>query len=167
MAPVEPSAIGTWWEQSTELECRWEIGLPPPLWPRRSQVKGDGMLDAIDVRRFTALDMHGTAGTQRRRRIIRAEFVIGCPAMFLLAVSVLTGGHLLFGAYILGAAANYLPLAVYSVALFRPGSLEAELAGVEDVRGQLKRAGAVQVLVLIPFVVALAAGLQLLRRHTT
>ncbi len=31
LAPVEPSAIGTWWEQSTELECRWEIGLPPAL----------------------------------------------------------------------------------------------------------------------------------------
>jgi len=125
------------------------------------------MLEVINVRRFTALDMHGTAGTHRRRRIIRAEFVIGCPAMFLLAVSVLIGGHLLFGTYILGIAANYLPLAVYSVALFRPGSLEAELTGVQDLRGQLKRAGAAQVLLLIPFVVAVAAGLQLLRRHTT
>ncbi len=124
------------------------------------------MLEAFDVRRFTALDMHGTAGTQRRRRLIRAEFVIGCPAMFLLAVSVLSGGHLLFGAYILGVAANYLPLAVYSVALFRPGSLEAELTGVQDIRGRLKRAGAVQVWLLIPFVVALAAGVQLIRRQT-
>jgi hypothetical protein len=31
-----------------------------------------------DVRRFTALDMHGGAGSLRRRRIIRAEFVLGC-----------------------------------------------------------------------------------------
>ncbi len=49
------------------------------------------MPGAFNVRRFTALDMHGVAGTQRRRSIIRAEFVIGCPAVFLLATSILSG----------------------------------------------------------------------------
>jgi hypothetical protein len=34
----------------------------------------------FEVRRFTALDMFGTAGTLLRRRIIVAEFVLGCPA---------------------------------------------------------------------------------------
>jgi hypothetical protein len=31
----------------------------------------------VDVRRLAAIDMHGVAGTRRRRRLILAEFVIG------------------------------------------------------------------------------------------
>lgn len=120
--------------------------------------------EVLDVRRFTALDMHGTAGTLRRRRIIRAEFVIGCPIVFVFAVVTLHAGHPLLGGWVLGIAFNYLPLAAHSLSLFPPGRLEAELAGVEDVRGQLMRAGALQFLLLVPFLVALAAGVQLLTR---
>jgi len=121
----------------------------------------------FDVRRFTALDMFGTAGTLRRRRIIRAEFVVGCPAVFLLAVATLLAGHPLLGGWFLGVATNYLPLAAHAVNLFPPGRLETELAGVEDVRGQLMRAGAAQFLLLVPFLVGAAAAAQLLRRSAT
>lgn len=120
------------------------------------------MREVFDVRRFTALDMFGTAGTLGRRRIIRAEFVIGCPAVFAVAVITLLNGHPLLGGWFLGVAVNYLPLAAHSVSLFPPGRLEAELAGVDDVRSQLRRAGAVQVLLLVPFLVALAAAVQLI-----
>jgi len=38
-------------------------------------------------------------------------------------------------AYVRSVAVSYLPLEAYSIALFPPGWLEAEFAGVEDVRG--------------------------------
>jgi hypothetical protein len=31
----------------------------------------------LNVRRLAALDLHGTTGSARRRRLIRAEFIIG------------------------------------------------------------------------------------------
>lgn len=123
------------------------------------------MHEVFNVRRFTALDMFGTAGTLRRRRIIRAEFLIGCPVLVLVAVLTLHGGHPLLGGWLLGVAVNYLPLAAHSVSLFPPGRLEAELSTVPDVRGQLMRAGVVQVLLLVPFLVALAAAMQWLKQR--
>ncbi len=123
------------------------------------------MHEVLDVRRFTALDMYGTAGTLRRRRIIRAEFVIGCPALFLVTVMTLRGGHPLLGGWLLGVAVNYLPLAAHSISLFPPGRLEAELSNVDDVRSQLMRAGVIQVLLLVPFLVALAAAVQWLKQR--
>jgi hypothetical protein len=117
---------------------------------------------ALDVRRFTALDMYGTAGTRRRRRIILTEFVVGCPAVLLLAVAILRAGNLVFGAYALGVGLNYLPLALHGIDLFRPGRLETELAGVDDVRRQLMRAGLAQFLLFVPFLVASVAAVQLL-----
>lgn len=124
------------------------------------------MREVFNVRRFTALDMFGTAGTLRRRRIIRAEFVIGCPAVLAVAVLTLLNGHPLLGGWFLSVAVNYLPLAAHSVSLFPPGRLEAELAGVDDVRSQLTRASAIQVLLFVPFLVGLTAAVQLLRRCT-
>jgi hypothetical protein len=35
------------------------------------------VMELLDVRRMAALDMHGAAGTSRRRRLIRAEFFVG------------------------------------------------------------------------------------------
>ena len=111
---------------------------------------------ALDVRRFTALDMYGTGGTRRRRRVILTEFVIGCPAVLLLAVVILRAGNLVFGACVQGVGLNYLPLALHEIDLFRPGRLEAELAGVDDVRGRLTRAGVAQFLLFVPFLRRLA-----------
>lgn len=117
------------------------------------------------MRRFTALDMYGSAGTRRRRQVIRAEFLIGCPALLVLGALSLLNGQLLVGGWFLGVGVNYVPLAVYSVILFPPGRLEAELAAVGDVRAQLIRAGAVQALLLVPFLVAAAAAAQHHTRH--
>jgi len=118
----------------------------------------------INVRRFTALDMAGTAGTHRRRRIILAEFLVVCPVAGLLGFLTLHSGQVPLGVYLLGITLNYLPLAAYAVKLFPPGQLEAELSGV-DVRHQLRRAGAAQFLLLVPFVVAVLALYQLVERR--
>ncbi len=123
------------------------------------------MPQVLNVRRFTALDMHGTAGTGRRRRVILAEFVLGCPAVFVIAVLSLRTGNLLLGGWFLGVAANYLPLAAHSISLSRPGQVEAELADVQDIRAELVRAGIAQLLLLLPFLVALAAAVQQVRRR--
>jgi hypothetical protein len=130
----------------------------------RGWSQGEDVYKVSDVRRFTALDMFGTAGTLRRRQIIVAEFVVGCPAVFVLAALVLRTGPSLFGGWLLGVAFNYVPLAAHALSMFPPGRLEAELAGMDadDLRGQLSRAGVAQLLLLVPFLVALAATVQLL-----
>jgi hypothetical protein len=46
-------------------------------------------MSRLDVRHLAALDMWGTAGTLRRRRIIRAEFVVGAIGCTCLGLYVL------------------------------------------------------------------------------
>ena len=121
------------------------------------------MHDNFDVRRFTAVDMFGAAGTARRRRTILAEFVLSCPLLILLGASTLLTGHPVMGIWFLGVGLNYLPLALYAVALFPSGALEAELTGM-DIRGQLRRASLVQLLLLVPFLVAVVAAVQSSKR---
>ncbi len=82
----------------------------------------------MDARRLAAMDMWGTAGSLRRRRMIRAEFL------------------------------NYVPLALHARSLSRPGALEAELTGVVDLRSELRKAGAQQFWIAVPFAVAVAAA---------
>jgi hypothetical protein len=45
-------------------------------------------MEPLDVRRLAALDLHGVAGTRRRRRLIRAEFVLGAVGCTGLGVGV-------------------------------------------------------------------------------
>ena len=109
------------------------------------------------VRRLAAIDMHGTRGTVRRRRIILGEFItaaIGIPAfgLWLMTASPALGGRLL-GGWIIGSGLNYLPLAGYAIALYRPGALEAELAGV-DVHQELRRYGILQLWIFVPLSLA-------------
>jgi hypothetical protein len=99
------------------------------------------MLD-VDVRRLAAIDMSGSRGTTRRRRVVVAEFVsgaIGTTALgiWLLASSSSLGGQAL-AVWVLGAGLNYAPLAAHAIALIRPGRLDAELAGVDTDR-ELRR----------------------------
>ena len=94
-----------------------------------------------DVRRLAAIDMYGTCGTARRRRIILGEVIAGSVAMvafgvWLTAFSVGSGGRAL-GAWAIGAGLNYVPLAQRHRA-DRPGALEAERAGVDTAR-ELRR----------------------------
>ena len=110
----------------------------------------------LDVRRLAALDMHGTRGTRRRRWVILGEFALGTVGSAALCVWALTWGGavgVIFGIWLLGLAANYLPLTVLVLALWRQPALDAELASV-DLRAELRDYTRAQVWVLVPFWVA-------------
>lgn len=110
----------------------------------------------IDVRRLAALDMHGAHGTLFRRRVILAEFCFGVAGGAALGIWALTWGSavgVVAGIWLLGLAANYLPLTIHVLALWRPGALEAELAGV-DLAAQLRYYTRVQIWVMVPFWIA-------------
>ncbi len=83
-----------------------------------------------DLRRLAARDLYGTRGSQRRRRAVRAEFfagAAGCTALGILALAHGGGGWILVGVWLVGAGANYVPLALEAQRLSRPGALDAEL----------------------------------------
>ena len=110
----------------------------------------------LDVRRLAALDMHGVRGTLRRRRVILGEFALGTVGSAALGAWALTRGGavgVVVGVWLLGLAANYLPLTVHVLALWRRPALDAELAGV-DLRAELRDYTRAQVWVLVPFWIA-------------
>ncbi|MEV1157200.1 hypothetical protein AB0J27_17575 [Micromonospora chokoriensis] len=123
----------------------------------------------MNVRRLAAIDMHGSRGTIRRRRIILAEFLVGVVLMvtwggWLLASSGGFGTRA-FGLWLVGAGLNYAPLSVYALALMRPGALDAELAGV-GIDGELRRYTVLQLWVFVPLsLVAFAVRDALARRR--
>jgi hypothetical protein len=105
---------------------------------------------------LAALDMWGTAGTMRRRRIIRAEFFLGavaCTGLGALALATASGWMTALGIWLVGAGINYVPLAREAQRLSRPGALEAELQGVE-LRRELRRATVQQLWIAVPLAVA-------------
>jgi len=109
----------------------------------------------IGVRRLAALDMWGLEGSRKRRKLIRAEFVVGAVGCAGLGVFVLAGAAgwmTALGTWLLGAGANYMPLAVEAQRLSKPGALEDELRGI-DVRRELRRAGLQQLWIAVPFAV--------------
>jgi hypothetical protein len=115
----------------------------------------------VNVRRLAAIDMYGTSGTSRRRRIILAEFTAGLAVMVALGSWLVAGasspGTRLLGIWLIGAGLNYAPLAAYAIALSRPGALDAELAGVDTGR-ELRRYAVFQLWILVPLsLVAIAA----------
>jgi hypothetical protein len=107
----------------------------------------------INVKRLAAVDMWGTRGTMRRRRIILAEFITGVIAATAvgawIAVAASSAGTKAFGIWGLCAGLNYLPLAVHAARLSRPGALDAELADV-DVARELRRYSVLQLWILVP-----------------
>ena len=120
----------------------------------------------LDVRRLAALDMHGARGTRRRRWVILGEFALGTVGSAALGVWALTWGGavgVIFGIWLLGLAANYLPLTVHVLALWRQPALDGELAGV-NLRAELRNYTRAQVWVLVPFWVA---GLALAQARRT
>ena len=117
------------------------------------------------VRRLAAVDMHGVAGTRRRRRIVCAEFGLGTAGLVALAVILLGHEAWPWAIWALGCGANYAALAVYAISLYPGGRLAAELEGV-DVRSEIRRYTAAQLLLFIPALIAIVAGAQSLRaRH--
>jgi hypothetical protein len=65
-----------------------------------------------------------------------------------------------FGAYLIGAGLNYVPLALHVISLWRPGALAAELDGV-DIPRELRRYTALQVWVAVPLAIVVFALIQL------
>ena len=113
----------------------------------------------LNVRRLAAADMWGTAGTLRRRRLIRAEFIVGAVGCTALGVVSLVSGRGwvdVLGVWLLGAGINYIPLASEAQSLSRPGALEEELHSL-DLRHELRRAGVRQIWIAVPFAVAISA----------
>jgi hypothetical protein len=107
----------------------------------------------VNVKRLAAIDMYGTNGKIRRRRIILTEFTAGLAALLALGAWLVTAassiGTLIFGIWLIGAGLNYAPLAAHAIALSRPGALDAELAGVDTGR-ELRRYTVFQIWLLVP-----------------
>lgn len=121
----------------------------------------------LDVRRLAALDMHGAAGTRLRRRVILVEFVVGVIGSAALGAWALSWGGavgLLLGVWLLGLAANYVPLTGHVLALWPKPKLDAELAEVE-LRAQLRQYTRAQLWVLVPFWIAGLALVQARRQR--
>ena len=77
----------------------------------------------MDPRRLAAVDMYGTHGTLRRRRIILFEFVAGLIAALAFGgwlISVGDVGNAVIGVVIIAIGLNYAPLAVYAVRFSQP-----------------------------------------------
>jgi hypothetical protein len=117
-------------------------------------------MSPLDVRRLAAVDMFGSQGGVRRRRVIRAEFLIGAAVCIALGGWVLISGQgwwRAVGAWLVGIGANYVPLAWHAAALSRPGALEEELRDL-DLRREGRRTGLTQLWILVPFALVIAAG---------
>ena len=124
----------------------------------------------MTVRRLAAIDMYGSRGTVRRRRIVLAEFVVGVIASaafgaWILTASVSLVGRVL-GLWIIGAGLNYLPLAVYAIMLSRPGALDAELSGVDTAR-ELRRYSILQLWIFVPLSLVAVEARDALTRRTS
>jgi hypothetical protein len=110
----------------------------------------------LDVRRLAALDMHGAPAARSRRRMILSEFALGtlgCATLGAWAFSWNSTFGVILGFWLLGLAANYLPLTAHVLTLWRGQALDAELAGI-DLHAQLRSYTRAQVWVLVPFWVA-------------
>jgi hypothetical protein len=120
----------------------------------------------MDVRRLAAIDMHGGHGRMLRRRLILAEFLAGFVIMVAVGVwMVLLGGWTWLppGVWFIGVGLNYLAVLVHAVDLYRPGVLDAELAGV-NIYSQARRYNRLQFWVLVPLSMVVFALAQLRRR---
>lgn len=97
--------------------------------------------------------MHALKGTEFRRRIIIAEFVGAVVAGIAIGVSLLVGvggtTGTVVGLYVLGVAANYMPLSFHALSMRRPARLRRELRRV-DLRRELRYYTLAQFWVFVP-----------------
>jgi hypothetical protein len=123
-----------------------------------SDVGVTGTMTDMDPRRLAAVDMYGTHGTLRRRRIILFEFVVGLIAALAFGgwlISVGDVGNAVIGGIIVTIGLNYAPLAVYAIRFSPAGALEAELQDV-DVPTDLRRYTVLQLWVFVPLALVVA-----------
>lgn len=115
----------------------------------------------MDVRRLAAIDMYGTRGTLRRRRIILTEFIAALTAAMALGIWIETTasslGARILGIWLIGAGLNYAPLAAHAIVLSRPGALDAELADV-DTHQELRRYSILQLWIFVPLSLIVVAA---------
>ena len=86
-------------------------------------------MPGVNVRRLAAIDMHGTRGTARRKRIVLAEFTAALAATVALGTWLVIGasglGTRTLGIWLISAGLNYAPLAAFAISLapaWRPRS---------------------------------------------
>ena len=110
----------------------------------------------INIRKLAAIDMAWLGS-----RVILAEYALGIVLpLFLGLVSVRgAGGERVLGLWLIGIAANYVPLFIYAVLIASGGTAKTE-GQPEMVRA--KRYGLQQVVILVPLlVVAMAIAQEL------
>jgi hypothetical protein len=136
-------------------------GSPTGIGPTRRQADAGKAL--LDVRRLAAVDMYGSRGGRRRRRLILAEFALAAIDIPLLGLAIVLAAssvpRVLLGAYLIGVGLNYVPLALHAISLSRAGRLDAELAGA-DAGAELRRHTAKQLFIAIPLLVLILGALQ-------
>ena len=93
--------------------------------------EGEASTLAWSVARFAALDLYGTKGTPRRRRLVLTEFVGGTLGMFAVGGFLLSRGAWGWGGWLLGCALNYAALTVHAIGLrkTRPAERGGRWAG--------------------------------------
>ncbi len=110
----------------------------------------------ISIRKLAAVDMaiHGAG-------LITAEFAIGVLFPVFLAYfdlrSMHSGLQAALGLWLVGVAANYVPLLIYAVVIARSGMVEKE--GRPEL-ARIKQYNTQQFLLLVPFLVAILAVIQ-------
>ena len=106
----------------------------------------------MNVGRLAAIDMYGSRGTARRKRIVLAEFTAALAATVALSTWFVVGasgpGTRIIGIWLIGVGLNYA-LAAFAISLSRSGALEAELANV-DTGQELRRYSVLQLSILVP-----------------
>lgn len=110
----------------------------------------------FDVRRLTAVDLHGTGRSPWRRHVIRAEFIVGAVGCLALGFASLVTARgavpAAVGVWLVGVGLNYVPLVVHAQGLSHPGALQAELAGV-DLPRELARYARLQLWLAVPLAI--------------
>jgi hypothetical protein len=120
----------------------------------------------IDLRKLVALDMvlHG-------KRFIIAEFAFGVLLPLILGLFSFRGTlfkpfpptvQTALGLWLLGIGVNYVPLLIYAILIARGGTIEAE--GRPEMP-HVKRYSLQQFIIFVPFLVAILAVVQELRRR--
>ena len=115
----------------------------------------------INIRKLAAVDMaiHGA-------RFIVAEYAIGVILPLILGVVpirsiffgvVYAGWEIVLVFWLLGASANYIPLLIYAILIARGGTIKEE--GQPEL-ARVKRYNVQQVIILVPFLVAVLALVQ-------
>ena len=111
----------------------------------------------IEIRKLAAVDMAWLGA-----RFVIPEYVVGIILPAILGVLSLRSGADLLGLWLIGIAANYIPLCIYAILIARAGTVKAE--GEAEI-AHARRYGLQQVIILVPLLVVIVALVQEGRRR--